>query len=137
LPVVLHVREAFGETLEILKSHKKHLNSGVLLHCYSGSAESVKEFSKLFDCYFSFGGAITFKNAKKDDIIKAVPLDRILTETDAPYLSPEPLRGRLNRPANVKYVAEKIALTLGKEVEETAKIIKENTLRLFTRIKTC
>jgi len=135
LPVVLHIREAYGEVLEIIKAHKKHLNSGVLLHCYSGSAESVKEYSRLCDCYFSFGGAITFKNAKKDDVIKVIPVNRILTETDAPYLTPEPFRGRLNKPIYVRYVLEKIAEVLDKESNEMQDIVISNTLRLFTRIK--
>jgi TatD DNase family protein len=134
LPVALHVRDAYAEALEILKVNKKYINNGILLHCYSGSAETVKEFSQ-FDAYFSFGGPVTFKTAKKEEVIKAVPTNRLLTETDSPYLTPEPFRGRLNQPAYVRFVLQKVAEALRKDFDETADMIKENTLRLFKRIK--
>ena len=101
-----------------------------MLHCYAGSAESVKEIADLGG-YFSFGGVITFRNAKKEEVIKAIPQDRMLTETDCPYLTPEPFRGTVNKPENVKYVLKKIAAVKGEDEEFTAKYIRENAKRLF------
>lgn len=134
LPIVLHVRDAYKDTLDILKEYLPHLNNGILLHCYSGSAELIKEFNK-FGCYYALGGAITFKNAKKDDVIKNIPLDKLVVETDCPYLTPVPFRGRRNEPKYINYVVEKIAEVLGKEKEEIIDITNKNARRLFFKIK--
>ena len=133
LPVVLHVREAQADTLEILASHKSLLKNGLLFHSYAGSVEMVREFLR-FDSFFSFNGAITFKNANKDEIIRSIPIDRILSETDCPYLTPEPFRGTRNEPKNVRFVVQKIADVREKSFSEMENIIKENTLRIFKRI---
>ena len=134
LPLTLHVRDAYGDAWDILRAQKKYLNNGVLWHCYSGSAEFARQMAKEGH-YFAFGGAITFKNANKADVFEQVPFDRVLSETDSPYMSPEPLRGRVNTPLNVPIIVAKIASFYGKSVEATEAQIRENTLRLFTKIK--
>ena len=134
LPITLHVRDAYGDAWDILRAQKKHLNNGVLWHCYSGSAEFARQMA-LEGHYFAFGGAITFKNANKADVFAQVPFDRVLSETDSPYMSPEPLRGRVNTPLNIPIIVAKIASFYCKSVEETEAQIRENTLRLFPKIK--
>lgn len=134
LPLTLHIRDAYGDAWDILTAQKRYLNSGVLWHCYSGSAEFARQAAKL-DHYFAFGGAITFKNANKDDVLRAIPFDRILSETDSPYMSPVPLRGTINTPYNIPLIVAKIAEILNKSVNETEEQIRKNTLRLFSKIK--
>ena len=129
LPIVIHTREAVMDTIEILKKHKVK-NTGVF-HCCPLNRELVKEALKL-DFYISFAGPITFKNSKNaDEIINLVPNDKMLIETDSPYLSPEPLRGKRNDPRNVKYIAQKIAKTKAIDLEDVAEITKNNAKRLF------
>lgn len=138
LPFVVHSRDACADTSEILLAAKKEgkIENGFLMHCYSYSAECVSTFEKLGG-YFSFGGTVTFKNAKKVQASAfAVSKDRILTETDCPYLTPEPLRGRFpNEPAHVRYVAEKIASLRGEEREALEEQMKQNAERLFFRMR--
>ena len=127
LPVIVHDREAHADTLEILKKHKP---KGVL-HCFSGSVEMAAEILKL-GMYIGIGGVITFKNAKKlPDVVKILPMDRMLLETDCPYLAPEPFRGKLCHSAMIYYTAEKIAeikdIFLNEILEKTA----ENSKKLF------
>lgn len=130
LPIVLHVRDAYADTLEILARNADKLTNGVLVHCYSGSKETVREFMR-YDCYFALGGAITYKGAKKDDVIKAIPLDRLVVETDAPYLTPVPKRGEINEPKNIEFVIKKIADTLGVCEQEVESITTTNAKRFF------
>ena len=130
LPVIIHDREAHGDVMELLRKYRPR---GVM-HCFSGSAEMAAEFLK-FDCFFSFGGAITFKNARKEEVIRAIPREKLLTETDAPYLTPEPFRGKLNSPKYIKYVYEKIAAVLGVSFAETESLVRKNAAALFGRIK--
>lgn len=132
LPVVLHIRDAYKDAVDIMTAHKNMLDNGVLLHCYSSSAEMVKVFDK-FNCYYALGGAITFKNAKKDYVIMAIPDDRLLIETDCPYMTPVPFRGQPNKPQYVNYVVDKIA-----EVKKVDRSVIEqstyaNTVRLFSK----
>lgn len=134
LPITLHIRDAYGDAADILTAQKKHLNNGVLWHCYSGSAEFAKQQARNGH-YFAFGGAITFKNARKEDVLLSIPFDRILSETDSPYMAPVPLRGTVNTPYNVPLIVAKIAEIYGKNVAETEAQIRENTLRLFTKIQ--
>ena len=135
LPIILHVREAYEDTREILESHKQYLNSGVLLHCYSGSAEMVKVFDK-YDCYYAFGGAITFKNAKHNlESLKAVRSDRLLFETDCPYMTPVPFRGQMNEPKYINLVLDKAAEILEKDKEELAKTSIDNSLAFFKKMR--
>lgn len=135
LPVVLHVRDAYEDTRKILFDMKDYLQNGLLLHCYSGSCEYVKIFDKL-DAYYAFGGAITFKNAKHNlESLAAVRKDRLLLETDCPYMTPVPFRGKTNEPKYVALVADKAAQVLGLSVEEVEQITTQNAKRLFTRMK--
>ena len=135
LPVVLHIREAYEDARQILFEARRYLNNGVLLHCYSGSKEFVKVFSEL-DAYFAFGGAITFNNAKHNlEAMKAVPLDRLMLETDCPYMTPVPYRGKTNYPRLVNLVADKACEVLELPREEIERITTENTKRLFIRMK--
>ena len=128
-PIVVHSRDAMGDTFEILK--KYHLKRESLLHCFGGSLESAKELVKL-GFSFSFGGVVTFKNAKNvQEVVKNLPLERILLETDCPYMSPEPFRGTRNEPKNVLYVADQIARLKNLPIEEVARVTTQNAARLF------
>ena len=129
LPIVIHTREAVMDTIEILKKHEVK-NKGVF-HCCPLNRELVKEALKL-GFYISFAGPITFKNSKNaDEIINLVPNDKILIETDSPYLSPEPLRGKRNDPRNVKYTAQKIADVKQITLEEVADFTYNNACKIF------
>ncbi len=133
LPIVLHTREAQEDTIAILKEEKAGEVGGVF-HCFSGDAWLAKDALDL-GFYLSFSGVITFQNATMlRDIVKTVPLDRILIETDAPYLTPAPHRGKRNEPAYVRHVAEKLADLHGLSVQEVEDVTTQNTKRLF-RIK--
>ena len=129
LPIVIHTREAVMDTIEILKQNEV-IKKGIF-HCCPLNRELVKEALKL-GFYISFAGPVTFKNSKNaDEIINLVPNDKMLIETDSPYLSPEPLRGRRNDPRNVKLTAQKIADVKGLTLEEVANITYENAMRIF------
>ena len=129
MPIVIHTREAICDTIEILKQNKVN-NTGVF-HCCPLNRELIKEGLSL-GYYISFAGPITFKNSKNaEEIVKMVPLEKILIETDSPYLSPEPKRGTRNNCINVKYVAEKIANFKGLNIEEVAKTTYENAIKVF------
>ena len=128
-PIVIHTREAVMDTIEILKMYEVKKNG--VFHCCPLNRELVKEALKL-GYSISFAGPITFKNSKNaNEIIEIVPLDRILIETDSPYLSPEPNRGKRNDSRNVRYIAEKISQVKKLELEEIAKITYRNTCSIF------
>ncbi len=130
LPIIVHDREAHGDIYDILHSHYNGKSGGVL-HSYSGSVEMAYKFIEL-GLYISISGPITFKNARKNvEVVKEIPLDHLLIETDSPYLTPEPFRGKRNHPSLVKYVAEKIAHIKDLSVEEVARITTENGKELF------
>ncbi|MDO4391850.1 MAG: TatD family hydrolase [Clostridium sp.] len=129
LPITIHTREAVSDTLEILKQHPVQ-QKGVF-HCCPLNRELVKEALKL-GFYISFAGPVTFKNSKNaQEIVEMVPNDRMLIETDSPYLAPEPVRGTRNDSRNVKYIAEKIANIKNLLTEEIAEITYQNTLKIF------
>ena len=129
LPIAIHTRDAVSDTLNILKSNPVK-NKGIF-HCCPQNRELIKEAVKL-DFYISFAGPITFKNSKNaDEMINLVPLDRQLIETDSPYLSPEPNRGKRNDSKNVRYIADKIAKARGMSIEEIAKITYENAMKIY------
>ena len=129
LPIVIHTREAVMDTIDIIKTNVV-LKKGVF-HCCPFNRELVKEALKL-GYYISFAGPVTFKNAKNaDEIIQLVPDDRMLIETDSPYLAPEPVRGSRNDSRNVKYIAQKIAIVKGKSIEEIAQITYQNAEKIF------
>lgn len=129
LPIVIHTREAVMDTIQILKENE--VKQKGIFHCCPLNIELIKEALKL-DFYISFSGNITFKNSKNANIcVKEVPLNKILIETDSPYMSPEPFRGKRNTPANVKYIAQKIAEIKEKTIEQIAKQTYENTEKIF------
>ena len=129
LPIVIHTRDAIMDTLEILKENPVK-NKGVF-HCCPQNRELIKEGLKL-GFYISFAGPITFKSSKNaDEMINLVPNDRILIETDSPYLAPEPVRGTRNTRINVKYVAQKIADAKGMTLEQIADITYENSMKII------
>lgn len=130
LPIVIHTREAVYDTLEILKSEVTPVKKGIF-HCCPLNLDLIREGLKL-GFYISFAGPITFKNAKNaGEAIQAVPLERILIETDSPYLAPEPKRGTRNDSRNVRYMAEKIAQVKGMPIEEVAKVTYANAEKIF------
>ncbi len=133
LPVVIHLRDAYQDMESIFIEYKGYLKNGVLLHCYSGSKEMIDRFAFL-DPYYAFGGSITFKNNNRAEVIRAVKKDRLLLETDCPYLTPVPFRGKTNNPNYLKYIAERMAQDLGISYEEVANLTYQNTKR-FYRIK--
>ena len=129
LPIVIHSRDAVNDTIAILKENEVK-NRGVF-HCCPLNRELIKEALKL-GFYISFAGPVTFKNSKNaSEVIDMVPFDKILIETDSPYLSPEPLRGKRNTPINVKLVAKKIADVKMQSLEDIASITYANIMKLF------
>ena len=129
-PVVIHTREALKDTLDILSEFP---NVGGILHCYPGSYESAKPFLDRY--YVGIGGTVTFKNNKKTkELVKDISLDKIVVETDSPYLTPVPYRGRRNEPVYTEYVVEEIARIKEIPVEEVIRITTENAKRIY-RIK--
>ena len=129
LPIVIHTREAVMDTLEILKENI--VNKKGIFHCCPLNRELVKEALKL-GFYISFAGPVTFKNSKNaNEIIQMVPNDKMLIETDSPYLAPEPVRGTRNDPKNVKFIAQKVADVKNMTLEEVAKITYENAKKIF------
>ncbi len=127
LPVVIHDREAHGDTMELLRQYRP---AGVV-HCYSGSAEMAKEVLSL-GMYVGFTGVVTFKNARKAlEAAEVVPLDRLLVETDCPYMAPEPFRGRRCDSTMLPYTIQKLAQVKGVSPQELARAAAENARRLF------
>ncbi|NLJ79616.1 MAG: TatD family hydrolase [Firmicutes bacterium] len=128
LPVVIHSRKASRDTFNIVREFPQVPS---LLHCYSGSLETAQEYRKMGH-YFSFGGPITFRNAHKlRGIVAQMPLEWVLLETDCPYLTPHPYRGKRNEPSYLEYVAQKLAQIHGVSVEEIKRVTAENTRKFF------
>lgn len=126
-PVVIHTRDAMEDTVNILKEYP---NITGVIHCYPGSLETAKQLVDRF--YLGIGGTLTFKNSKKAvEVVKDIPLDRIVIETDCPYLTPEPFRGKRNEPIYVEYVAKKIAEIKEISVEDVTKVTTENAKKLY------
>ena len=129
-PIIVHDRDAHEDTLNILKSENAKEVGGVL-HCFTGSIEMAREVMGL-GFMISIAGPVTFKNANRLlDVVKFVPEDMLLIETDSPYLAPEPHRGKRNESANVRFIAEKIARIKGKSLDDIADITTSNAKRLF------
>ena len=129
MPVVVHDRDAHGDCMDMVRKWAGRVTG--VFHCFSGSAEMAAELTKL-GWYVSFTGVVTFKNARRAlEAVAAVPMDRIMIETDAPYMAPVPYRGRRNHSGYVPLVAEKIAEVKGMTLEEVAKITTENGKRFF------
>ena len=133
LPVIIHSRDAAEDTMKVMKEAHAEEISGVI-HCYSYSKELAQEFVKM-GYYIGVGGVVTFKNAKKlVQTVEAIPLERILVETDCPYMAPEPHRGTRNDSSNIPYVIAKIAQIKGITPEQVEAVTEENAYRLFTKI---
>ena len=131
-PLIVHIRDASKDSLDILQKYADKKNGGVL-HCFNASPILLDLSKKNF--YFGIGGVVTFKNAKKlVDIIPNIPLDRIILETDAPYLTPHPFRGTRNEPSYTRYVLEKLSEILDMPKEELESIFYKNSLKLFKDI---
>lgn len=130
LPVIIHSREAAQDTLEIMKEHHAEAIGGVV-HCYSYSLELAKEYEKM-GFFFGIGGVVTFNNAKKlQEVVEYLPLERIVLETDCPYLTPVPNRGKRNSSLNLRYVAERIAEIKNIGYEEVTEVTYQNAARLY------
>ena len=130
LPISIHTRDAIDDTINVIKNDVK-INNGGVIHCCPFNRELVKHGLDL-GLYIAFGGTCTFKNSRNaEDIVRMVPMDRILIETDSPYLSPEPLRGTRNDSSNLKYIVNKIAEFKRTEPDTVAKATYENAERFF------
>ena len=133
LPVIIHSRDAAADTMEVMKEVHAEEIPGVI-HCYSYSREMAQDFIKM-GYYIGVGGVVTFKNAKKlKETVEAIPLERILLETDCPYMAPEPHRGTRNDSSNIPFVIAKIAELKGITAEEVERVTEENARRLFTKV---
>lgn len=131
LPIVIHTRDAMGDTLDIVRKYKDKIKNGGIFHCFHGSKEVLCEINKM-GFYVSYGGAITFNNANSlREIVKQTPLDKILTETDCPYMAPVPLRGTINEPKNIDLIFEKMCEIKNISKNELEKIIENNTKKIF------
>ena len=128
LPIIIHSREAAADTMEIMKAHAQGLEG--VIHCYSYSREQAEEYVKM-GFYIGIGGVLTFKNAKKlKEVAAAIPLERIVLETDCPYLAPEPFRGKRNQSSYIRYVAEKLAEIKGMTAEEVIAVTEANAKKM-------
>lgn len=130
LPVILHNRESTEAMLEIIRKHSWSSTRGVF-HAFTGSIETFREIQKLGCWYIGIGGVVTFKKASIAETVRNIPLDRILLETDSPYLTPVPHRGERNESAYIPIIADKIASTLGVSIEEVAAVTTSNAESLF------
>ena len=128
-PIVVHSRDAISDTYDIIK--KYDIGSKTDIHCFSGSLEMAREFIKL-GCKLGIGGVITFKNSERiKDVVKNVDISNLLLETDSPYMTPVPFRGKRNEPYNIRYVAEAISDIKGISLDDVLKITSENAYKLF------
>ena len=128
MPVVIHSRDAHGDTFDVLR---RYTDLTLMLHCYSGSAEMARQYAEMGFC-FSFGGVITFKNAEKSkEALRAVPEDRILLETDCPYLAPTPHRGKINHSGLLVHTVDVMGEILGRDAEYAAELTLCNAKRFF------
>ncbi|MEJ8751984.1 TatD family hydrolase [Lagierella sp. ICN-221743] len=130
LPVIIHTRDAMGDTYDILKEFEGRVRG--VMHCYTGSVEMAEKFMKL-GFYISIAGPVTFKNAVNvREMAKQIPLERLLIETDSPYLAPVPNRGKRNDPTNVRYVADMLANLKEIQIDKIIEHSRENTVKLFS-----
>lgn len=130
LPVIIHSRESTELIINILKENR-HLGLKGVMHAYSGSEETFKELQKIGDWYIGIGGVLTYKKASIADTVKQIPLERILLETDSPYLTPVPHRGKRNESAYVRHIAEFLAARKDTALEDVAETTTENAKKLF------
>jgi len=129
LPIVIHSRESMAESIEIVKEHQKGNLRGIF-HCFTGTLEEAQQIIDL-GFYLGIGGVVTYKNTHLREVLKAVSMDHIVLETDAPYLTPVPFRGKRNESSYLKYIVEKVAEVKEIRVEEAAAITTENAKKIF------
>lgn len=135
LPIIIHSRDADSDMIEILESEQKNKKFPALLHCFSSSKELAQKALDL-GIYISISGIVTFKNATQlQEIVRYLPLDSLLVETDSPYLAPNPFRGKINQPAFTKHVVEFIAELKGLSAEEVTQQTSENFFKIFKKAK--
>lgn len=130
LPVIIHSRESTELIISILKE-QKHLSLKGVFHAFSGSIETYRELQKLGDWYIGIGGVLTYRKASIAETVKNIPLERMLLETDSPYLTPVPFRGKRNESSYIPYIAEKLALQKEISIEEVAETTTANAQKLF------
>lgn len=130
LPIIIHTRASMYKTIEIVKEYRGKGLRGVF-HCFSGSAEEAREIMKIEHFYFGIGGVVTFKNAGVAETLKEIPLDYLMLETDAPYLTPTPFRGKRNESAYIPYIATKLSEIYHCTTDEVAEITTRNAKELF------
>lgn len=130
LPVIIHSRESTELILNVLKECR-HLNISGVFHAFSGSVETYRELQRLGDWYIGIGGVLTYKKASIAETIKDIPLSRILLETDSPYLTPVPYRGKRNESSYIPHIAARLAEIQGKDIAEVAGTTTENAVKLF------
>jgi TatD DNase family protein len=128
LPIIIHCREGLDQVLEIIKAYP---TVKAVFHCFSGTAEDISKIRAIGDYYFGIGGVVTFKSSKLRELLPAIGLERILLETDSPYLAPVPHRGKRNESSFIVSTAAYIAQSLNTDVETVAKITSKNSIDLF------
>jgi len=133
IPIVIHSREAMDRCIDLVAQHKADGIRGVF-HCFGGTVEQAERI-KAMGFYLGIGGVVTYKKAGLDEVLKVIGLDQVVLETDAPYLSPVPFRGKRNEPSYIRHVADKIAEVLGMPVDEVADITTANAQELFSSIQ--
>ena len=129
LPLIIHIRDAYEEAIDMLIAEKAYENN-VVLHCFSGTPKEARRALD-YGMFLSFGGVLTFSNSRLPELVRDVPLDQILLETDAPFLTPHPHRGTRNQPAMVALVYRKLADVLNRDIKEIETIIDANAQRFF------
>ena len=129
IPIVIHSRQSMAESIGVVREHQKGALRGIF-HCFSGDARAAREIVDL-GFYLGIGGVLTYKNSGLPDAIREIPLEHLVLETDAPYLSPVPFRGKRNESSYLKYVVHKLAEVKGVPVEEAARVTTENAQKIF------
>ena len=133
LPAIIHCREALNELLDVFDNFGAALPP-LVMHCFSGTVSDVERLRQRTDCYFGIGGVVTFKNSKLGEVLPAIGLERIVLETDAPYLAPVPHRGHRNEPAFLPQVRDAVARHLGSSPQEVEQATDDNARRLFQNL---
>lgn len=130
-PIILHCRSSLDETIEIVKKSQDGRLFGIF-HCFGGSLKQAQQIIDL-NFWLGIGGVVTYKNATLPEVLKKIPLSRVVLETDSPYLAPVPLRGKLNEPANLTYIAEKLSLIYETELQAIAEVTSGNACNVFKK----
>lgn len=135
LPIIIHTRDAFHEVVEVMETYKGEKSLKGVFHSFTGSLEEANKLLEYDNFMLGINGVATFKNSNLIETVKHIPTNRLLLETDSPYLTPVPYRGRRNESSYLSYVAEKISLAYGISIDEVKEITTQNTLRLFDKVR--